>query len=445
MIKLAFKLTTACNFQCSYCYLRSSSSKKQLIESSQRINLDTCKKSLELVQENFPEENIHIIFFGGEPLIEWGIIQEWLKFIKKTPRKHKISHSITTNGSLLSEDKIGSLFDNNVSVNISLDDISKRENIFGLIKRITNEEEKQQKHLLSVRVAISDCRANLLEIYEKLKSLNVKKIHILPITKEGYNYSLFIENYKNIAALVKDEILYERKIRNAQIGFILKIIYQDEIRETFCDIGEKYLAVNTDGKIFPCTGFLDLKNFLMGDIYLDRPEKILKNIKSFTPKTQLQNKPSCTSCWMKHICAGNCLHASYLLTGSCSKVMSEGECSFMKYLGDFSLELYCELIKRDELLLQEVLLGSSFWNGRIVSAKDIHVGKNYLYKPQAKTHEIFEIDEIQKELFRYIATSKSTKEAYDHLKKTFNGDEIQEESFIETINTYLEKDIIACE
>lgn len=97
---LTFIVTDDCNFNCSYCF-----QKKEKKTISNKI----IKTAVDFFYPFFKsDENVHIGFYGGEPLLAFEQIRYAVRLLmgkNKTGNKH-IEFSLTTNGSLLTDEML---------------------------------------------------------------------------------------------------------------------------------------------------------------------------------------------------------------------------------------------------------------------------------------------------------------------------------------------------
>ena len=93
---LAFIVTDDCNFNCSYCLPQK---EKKYMKSS------TIEKAVTFFYP-FLQEEAHIIFYGGEPLLAFDQIRHAVSLLQEKEKtgKKKLNFSITTNGSLISDE-----------------------------------------------------------------------------------------------------------------------------------------------------------------------------------------------------------------------------------------------------------------------------------------------------------------------------------------------------
>lgn len=111
-------LTQRCNLNCRYCFETKQSRSKDKI--SFMLAKDKIRNYLEMNDEF---DNIIIDFFGGEPFLEFPLIQKIVEWIKSKKWKKKFFFLIETNGTILSEDIKSWLKENKqfITVGVSFD------------------------------------------------------------------------------------------------------------------------------------------------------------------------------------------------------------------------------------------------------------------------------------------------------------------------------------
>lgn len=112
---VVLNLTNQCTNRCKYCFVDFN---------PRRMSFEVADKAVQFVLKNVEErkkfgdnETPTVIFFGGEPLLEYDTII--VPLIKKY--KGKVHWSITTNGLLLDEDKIDFFKKNDCNILLSFD------------------------------------------------------------------------------------------------------------------------------------------------------------------------------------------------------------------------------------------------------------------------------------------------------------------------------------
>ena len=121
LTNICLNLTDSCNFACKYCFVE---------QNPHFMTYDIAQKSVDFIidnyqkkQELFPHEKHpkpSITYFGGEPTLLWDeIIVPLTQYI--TANHLPVSLNMTTNGSLLNEDRITFLKNNNIHLLLSMD------------------------------------------------------------------------------------------------------------------------------------------------------------------------------------------------------------------------------------------------------------------------------------------------------------------------------------
>ena len=124
--QLIINITEDCNLRCKYYYLsevyeftRNRTSQKMTLETGKRA-INMFLKKLDEISEFNPGKKGIITFYGGEPLLEYLNIKELIEYAKKTTTV-PLTFNLTTNGTLLNEEIIDFIVENNIYVAVSLD------------------------------------------------------------------------------------------------------------------------------------------------------------------------------------------------------------------------------------------------------------------------------------------------------------------------------------
>ena len=324
-IKIAyFILSEACNLACSYCF-----------ENAQNCSFDTDKimseeiatKSINFFEKmltlyNSTDEEKDIIFYGGEPLINYDVLLKILKEIKKRKDHNKlwnnVSMSIVTNGVLLTEKIIKTLHEYGVEIAISIDGP----------KKINDKNRFDKKHksiFKEVMKGIQLCQSNdipfslSMTLSEDAVKYNEDVIEFIDEIKPksiGFNIlmtnSTFepYENYNEEAAnfLIKafkkfrKENLYEDRIMRKVKSFVKSEVYPFDCGAT----GANQVVFSPSGQVGICHGYLQDKKFFPSNV--DELTFIPSKNKVFAEwgKRSPLNMQECHGCPALGICGGGC-------------------------------------------------------------------------------------------------------------------------------------------
>ena len=109
-----------CNLRCQYCFAGTGDfgGKREL------MSAETGKKAIDFaIAGSRKRHNLEIDLFGGEPLVNFGVVQEIIRYARKREIEvnKNIKLTLTTNGTLLNDEIIQFLNENRVMVVLSLD------------------------------------------------------------------------------------------------------------------------------------------------------------------------------------------------------------------------------------------------------------------------------------------------------------------------------------
>ena len=98
---LTLSITEQCNFRCRYCFY-SGAYRDQRRHSARRMSPEVLEASLGWYFSHPGREAFSLSFYGGEPLLETGLIRRAVDIVRRKGRKTTLR--MTTNASLLDEE-----------------------------------------------------------------------------------------------------------------------------------------------------------------------------------------------------------------------------------------------------------------------------------------------------------------------------------------------------
>ncbi|MBE6823337.1 thioether cross-link-forming SCIFF peptide maturase [Caproiciproducens sp. LBM24188] len=310
-----------CNLRCEYCF----AAKGDFGRGRMLMPFEVGKKAIDFLIENSKgRHNLEVDFFGGEPLMNFDVVKQVVNYARSIEKQHNknFRFTITTNGLLLSDDKIDYINREMSNCVLSLDG------------------RKSVNDRLRVRVDGSGCYDTVVPKFQKLVATRGDKDYYVrgTFTKHNLDFTNDILHYVDLGfdqismePVVSDpkldysidegdlprvfeeyehlaNVIIERKKQGKGFNFFhFNVDLQQGPcaikRLRGCSCGNEYVCVTPEGDIFPCHQFVGDDSWKMGNI-LDGSFDMEK--KNEFALTNIYSKPDCKNCWAKFYCSGGC-------------------------------------------------------------------------------------------------------------------------------------------
>lgn len=299
-------VTNDCNMHCDYCYV----GEKGILNLSLQ-DYDYIETFIYRAHERNKEDNIYIKFFGGEPLLNF----EFLKYFIEHFKSENVIYSVTTNGTLLTGEKLDFLVKNNVELFVSVDGGEKIHDNHRKLKSGIGSWNVIKKNLFKVLEKNRNIKVRmtytpetvcaLTDSIKQISELGIKSIHLCP------DYFSQNWNTENLAILRQEftKIIELRKrLPDIEIstGNYKETINKDCSR---CGGGENIFSISTEGDIYPCTYAVGIEKFRIGSIFN------LEKIKWGSYLVDASSRKLCKGCKYFKVCySGRCIYLNYKMT-----------------------------------------------------------------------------------------------------------------------------------
>lgn len=334
-----FVVTTQCNLNCVYCQAKDTDTLKHGFMSK-----EVALNGLDIVFQS-PSQDMTIEFQGGEPLLNFDVIQDIVLEGEKRAQKEKreLHFSIVSNLMLLNDQMIHFFKEHHIGISTSLDGHSKIHNINrndfdgnGSFERVIKAIRLLQSEGISVGCIETTTKETLKyakELVDTYKKLNMHDIFIRPLTplgvakmkwdEIGYHQKDFIAFYSTclqyIIQLNKEG--YDLREGHASLFLerILKGVTQNymELRSP-CGASIGQMAIYYDGSIYTCDEGRMMAEmgedlFKLGTIDNTYTQLVSgTTCKSLCAASVLESLPECCDC-VYHPYCGVCPVINYAL------------------------------------------------------------------------------------------------------------------------------------
>lgn len=345
-----------CNLRCSYCFGEGGEYKDK-----GKMSFEIGKKAIEFgFDNNAQQDRLSVVFFGGEPLIQFNLIKEWVHFSKTEAikREKKVTFGITTNATLITPEIADFFKENHFSVTISIDgdkEDNDRNRFYinrqGAYDNILKGVQILQQHGVNVvaRGTVTGKNINMVKNLEHLAGLGFKSVHFAPAVNliESSDLKTYsVEERKMVDyffdCLKKEDYKNIEKMHN--IETYVRRIHSGGMRFTCCGAHIRMIAVDINGDIYPCHRFVSLKEMCVGNIFSGWDEK---KCDCLSENLRLSSS-SCKGCWAVNLCGGGCPFENYMENHMLSNPNSF-VCTANKDILEYVIAKYLELSEEERV------------------------------------------------------------------------------------------------
>lgn len=312
-----------CNLRCEYCFAGTG----DFGHSRGLMSPEVGKKAVDfLIKHGGNRRHAELDFFGGEPLLAMDTVKEVVAYVRQREREtNKLFNlTLTTNASLLDQDSIQYLNDNNISMVLSLDGRKTTHDrmrpcadgsgsydcIVANAEKLVASRDGENYYLRGTFTAYNpDFAADVAAMAD----LGFKRLSVEPVVAKDAPYALTEEHLPVLFAeyeKLAEDYLARKLSGNGYEFFHFNLDINNgpcvAKRLSGCGAGHEYFAVTPDGDLYPCHQFVGRENYLMGNVDEGLKEK---DLSAYFRASHVLTKPACRDCWARFYCSGGC-HAN---------------------------------------------------------------------------------------------------------------------------------------
>ena len=245
-------MTDDCNFECDYCYQK---------KGTTYMDTSTIETGFAFFSQ-YLEKDCYINFYGGEPLMAFDKIQHAVEIIKNKLNDKNVIFSISTNGSLLNEQKLEFLNRNKFSLLLSFDgfaqNIQRKKGSYNHIVTIIKRLLKYPDIDFEINSVFTPKTIGYLsKSVQLMAELHVPKINATLSQTSSWNRLALLQYKKELQTL--NNYLFSFYLQNGHIPF--NKFRRDGRKGVFaCYAAKDRLAITPDGKLWGCHLFADYYN-----------------------------------------------------------------------------------------------------------------------------------------------------------------------------------------
>ncbi len=336
---LCLHVAHTCNLNCSYCFAGQGNFNGE----RGLMSLETGKRAIDFLVENSGDRhNLEVDFFGGEPLMNWDVVKEtvrYARFIEKERNKN-FRFTLTTNGVGIDDDVIDFANKEMHNVVLSLDgrkEVHDRLRKFydgrgsydTVVPKFKKLVEARGGKNYYIRGTYTHNNVDFTDDVFHMADLGFTELSMEPVVCSPDDpYALTEEDMPKL--FEQYEILAEEMIKRKKEGraftfyhYMIDLTHGPCIykRISGCGSGTEYFAVTPWGDLYPCHQFVGDEKYKMGDI---RNGVTNEERKQEFKLCNVYARPGCRDCWARLYCSGGCAANAYHATGDIRDVYEYG-------------------------------------------------------------------------------------------------------------------------
>ena len=371
---LCLHVSHDCDLRCRYCF----ASTGDFGTGRKIMTPETGRKAIDfLIEKSMGRENLELDFFGGEPLMAWETIKSTVDYARSIEKQHgkNFRFTVTTNGMLLTDDKIEYInremsncvlsLDGRKEVNDNIRVTPNGKGCYDIIvpryKKLVEGRVNPGRTDYYVRGTFTKYNLDFVEDVLHIADLGFYQLSVEPVSApDDKPYAIteddlpkIYEQYDRLYDIMAQHV---QKTGKKPFNFFHYMIDLNQgpcavKRLRGCGCGNEYVAVTPDGDIYPCHQFVGIDKWKMGNIYTGDVDA---GITDYFAKTHIYSKQGCSDCWARFYCSGGCNANGYIYEGDV-RIPHKIQCSMMKKRVECGIALGIKLNEANSLTDEPVI------------------------------------------------------------------------------------------
>ncbi|MHB1653223.1 MAG: thioether cross-link-forming SCIFF peptide maturase [Desulfitobacteriaceae bacterium] len=338
-----------CNLRCEYCFAGAGA----FGGNRTLMDLEIGKKGIDFVlQASGHRSQCEVDFFGGEPLLNFRVVKELVRYGRGAAAKQgkTIKFTLTTNVVLLTDEVQVFLEEEDISVVLSLDgrrEVHDRmrpfvhghgsyDKVVPAIQKFVAKRPESSPYAVGTYYYVRGTYTHFNLDFDKdvvhMFDLGIQQISLEPVVAApGDAYAFQAGDLKVISESYDrlGEEIIKRQLEGQPFNFFHFNMALDQgpclpKRLSGCGAGHEYVAISPEGDLYPCHQFVGQEEYKLGSLYAEDPLPLDSGLVQTFRSAHIYNKPSCRECWARFSCSGGCHAANSASTGKLTEVYELG-------------------------------------------------------------------------------------------------------------------------
>lgn len=319
-------LTERCTLACDYCFVSGR-------DPGLSMSWEVAKAAVDLlVALSAERREVNVTFFGGEPLLEFDLMQRVAAYAEERASifDKSVRYACTTNGTVMTDDMARFGVEHGFNYLVSLDGGATAHNAHrrradrtGSWDLVT-ENLSRLRHVqpwIGVRMTVNpDTVEQLAEGVRTLRRLGVNQFLIAPnldVDWPAAALASWADQMRLVAQLYRASPDRGIAFRVNELHFTMADLTAQYSGGWGCDAGRTRMAVSCTGDLYPCSRFASIEEegrrpFRMGGV---REGITAPEIRAAVTDARVLERRECGVCRHSEVCRGPCPAVSYSAHG----------------------------------------------------------------------------------------------------------------------------------
>ena len=363
---LVLEAAQTCNLRCTYCFAGGGS----YGGAARLMDPEMARRAARyLVESSGDRQNVTLVLFGGEPLLNLRAIEAAVVEAEDAAREHgkTVTVSMTTNGTRFTPEVLAFLRAHPVSLSVCIDgppDLNDANRRFagsgrGTYEAIVAGLAELREHLPrppAGRVTLTPEQWHRIpEVFDHVAAMGFLEVGIAPVSP--MNAKMLPTPEQERVLLDGFARLAERFVQKAAEGELLPFsnlldvlarLHVGQVKDVACGAGLGYLAIDSEGRFYLCHRMAGMDHFRVGDLEhgIDHAGIAKRLAEQAAPR-----QDACSKCWARSLCAGGCHHDNHIREHDLGQNPG-GMCDFIRGWFEICIRTYAQVRRSaDERLL----------------------------------------------------------------------------------------------
>lgn len=320
---LSLAIAQKCNLGCTYCYAQQG----EFGGTAKNMTREVADRAVDVLFAGAPPgARLNLAFLGGEPLVNRTVLQSTVRRAATIARERNLTltFSITTNGTLVTEEDGEFFEEHRFAVTISLDGPAKSHDLLRpyksgqgsyerIMRNIAPLLKRQREMQVSARVTVTPQNINLRHTLDEFIAAGFHNVGFSPLLRSPNGHGEMASDDLEVMLgqmIACGEEFERRTLAGDRYPFsnmtaALRELHRGTHRPYPCGAGAGYLGVSADGELSACHRFVGDADGAMGSLEggIDVQRRA-----NWLAERHVHRQEPCRSCWARYLCGGGCHH-----------------------------------------------------------------------------------------------------------------------------------------